>query len=174
MVFILFLAHFGIFQIYCNEQWITYSEKKNREDFNQKKIYNFQLAHVLFSKEEGLSGDRKRERRTELRKTLQGAGSQALSFPGGISHDHGLTRGFCHSSVGGSVLACLTSHLRLSHLTVSQLSAEWVKTTSIIEGNDESGGSPTSLLGCEGFSSGLPVFQPGVWGKAQNCILLRT
>lgn len=126
------------------------------------------MAHVLFSKEEGLSGDGKRKRRAGLRKALQGAGSQALSFPGGTSPDRGLTPGFCRSSAGGSVLACLTSHLRLSHLTVIQLSAEWVKTPSIIEGNDESGGSPSSLLGGEGFSSGLPVFQPGVWGRAQN------
>ena len=149
-------AHFGIFQIYCNEQWITYSEKKHREDFNQKKIHNLQLAHVLFSKGEGMRGDGKRKRRAGLRKALQGAGSQALSSPGGISLD--LSHGFCHSSAGGSVLACLGSHLRLSHWTASQLSAERVKTTSVTEGDGDSGGSPTSLLGCEGFSRGPPVF----------------
>ena len=77
--------------------------KKQREDFNQKKIHNFQLAHVLFSKEEGMSGDGKRKRMAGLREALQGAGPQALSFPGGISLD--LSSGFCLQLVALSLLA---------------------------------------------------------------------
>ena len=77
--------------------------KKHREDFNQKKIHNFQLAHVLFSKEEGMSSDGKRKRTAGLREALQGAGPQALSFPGGISLD--LSSGFCLQLVALSLLA---------------------------------------------------------------------
>lgn len=85
-------------------------------------MYNFQLAHVLFSKEEGLSGDRKRERRAELRKALQGLVPKLSHFRASALITASLMA-LSLISWWHSVLACLTSHLRLSHLTVSQLSA---------------------------------------------------
>lgn len=102
-------------------------------------------------------------------KPCRGLVPKLSHFQGASALDHGLTHGFCHSSVGGSVLACLTSHLET---LVTWLWASWVLSGSrrpaSLEGNNESGGSPPSSWGVKGSSQiSLSLSAWGV-GRAQN------